>query len=338
MLSRHFIPILMLGVAFGCGSPPPTSDQINTSAVQPTETTHAFALREAESATTDCKRIIFSYSILDEHESELNVASICPDGTDLRWLTSDAHGNSHPEWSPDGRQIAFLSGHSQNDLAPQLHVMDHDGSNVRQFTSSLRISRLLWLPSGGEIAILISDGKGLWRWEILNAETLAIRPITGWSYDFFFRTPAYSHDGTRIAYMSLVEQAERNDGSSQIHISNIDGSNDYAITSDIWANISPVWSPDDSQIAFLSERDGTYNQFALYVVNVDGSGLRRITLPVLSDAALFTWSPDGKAIAIHDIFVTEGSILIFDLETGVSRALFTTEEPENYISWLSWQP
>lgn len=105
----------------------------------------------------------------------------------------------------------------------------------------------------------------------MNLADKAITKMTEPSYDFFFQTPAWSPDGQKLLTMSLVEQSIRNDGSSQIHISNADGSDERTLTANIWANINPAWSPDGQKIAFLSEMDGTYNNFALYSMNPDGS-------------------------------------------------------------------
>jgi TolB protein len=54
----------------------------------------------------------------------------------------------------------------------------------------------------------------------------------------------------------------------------------------------PRWSPDGSSIAFESEHDGPHN---LYIINKDGSGVRRLTEYAESDGRV-EWSPDGNRL------------------------------------------
>ena len=58
-------------------------------------------------------------------------------------------------------------------------------------------------------------------------------------------------------------------------------------------NYLPAWSPDGSKIAFTSNRDGNPE---IYVMNRDGSGLRRMTNNPAIDVTP-TWSPNGNQIA-----------------------------------------
>jgi TolB protein len=136
--------------------------------------------------------------------------------------------------------------------------------------------------------------------------------------------------------MSLLEQKERNDGSSQIHVQNLDGSDDIALTHATWENANPIWSPDGKKIAFLSERHGEYNIFALYVMRANGSDVKQLTKPIYTDVnALYSWSPDGKQIVIGDINI--GRIFIINVADGKSKELFFLKEGESIYS-PSWQP
>ena len=53
-----------------------------------------------------------------------------------------------------------------------------------------------------------------------------------------------------------------------------------------------TWSPDETKIAFNSDRDGNNE---LYVMNSDGSDIRRLTFTKANERGPF-WSPDGKRI------------------------------------------
>ena len=276
-----------------------------------------------------CKKIAFVMT----SKSIPDIYTVCPDGSELINLTNDPSFDSHPSWSPDGTKIAFASSRAGNS---QIYIMDADGNNPIKKTSDYENDFPIWLPDGKQIAFRTTDAKGLWWWRIVNIESNEISHFSEPSFDFFFQTPAWSPDGQSIAYMSLVEQQERNDGSSQIHIKNVDGTNDTPLTNNVWANINPVWSPDGKRIAFLSEQDGTYNVFALYMMDKSGENYQKLTEPIFPENVHFAWSPDGQQIAINNEFPV-GNISIIDLRTGSSRVLLRLAEGES-ASAPSWQP
>jgi TolB protein len=97
--------------------------------------------------------------------------------------------------------------------------------------------------------------------------------------------PAYSPDGSRIAFASARE------GTLDVYVMNADGSDTRRLTSTPANDGQPTWSPDGRQIAFQRD-DGDH----IYVMRSDGSGVRRLTNDLAPEGEP-AWSPDGTWIA-----------------------------------------
>lgn len=104
--------------------------------------------------------------------------------------------------------------------------------------------------------------------------------------------PAWSPEGTQIAFIRVSRT-----GDQEIHVMNANGSNRRLLCDE--STCSPVrdgglsWSPDGSQIAYTSLRDGNFD---ISVVSVDGSRVTRLTRGAYADWEA-SWAPDGSAIA-----------------------------------------
>jgi TolB protein len=102
-------------------------------------------------------------------------------------------------------------------------------------------------------------------------------------------TPAWSPDGQSIAY-TTYRRGYQDIFVSFIHQGRFDVPADGSPSKQ---NYLPAWAPDGSKIAFTSNRDGNPE---IYVMNRDGSGLRRMTNNPAIDVTP-TWSPTGNQLA-----------------------------------------
>jgi TolB protein len=99
-------------------------------------------------------------------------------------------------------------------------------------------------------------------------------------------SPAWSPDGTRIAYVSFERRKPI------VFVHNLVDGNRKVLADFEGANSAPSWAPDGRRLTITLTRDGVAQ---IYVVNADGSGLTRITTSQAIDTEA-AWSPDGNTI------------------------------------------
>ncbi|HQX15430.1 MAG TPA: protein kinase [Anaerolineales bacterium] len=120
-------------------------------------------------------------------------------------------------------------------------------------------------------------------------------------------------------------------GIPQIFIINTDGANLAQLTNLQLGACQPSWSPDGSQLAFISPcrargevYENLYSDAGLYLINADGSGLTTLadSLGGNFDPA---WSPDGTHIAFTSNRDGQNEIYTLDIASGEATRLTTTD-------------
>jgi Tol biopolymer transport system component len=218
-------------------------------------------------------------------------------------------------WSPDGRRLAYVMGDPDQSLAFagtwNLYVAAADGSHQRQLTVDENVGEIEWSPQGDWIAGTFDQGHGVLRFDpeegmegVLASEQqgpylsislspdgrrlLYQSPVGNTDHTDLFVldldsgsrtrltrggrsfTPAWSPDGSMIAYSRAEEIVVISATSGPVH----------RVTRcrlpECIGDLRPSWSPDGSHLAFVRQEDGGAS-FQTYVVDVDGSHLRRLT-------------------------------------------------------------
>jgi TolB protein len=137
----------------------------------------------------------------------------------------------------------------------------------------------------------------------------------------------WSPDGRSIVYASYRR------GAPNIFVANIYQGTSEELTKDASNNFLPVFSPDGTRIAFTSTRDGAGNS-ELYVMNRDGSSVRRITNHPAADTSP-TWSPSGSQIAFTSDRASGPQIYIVSADgLGTPQRI----SPEAYADRATWSP
>jgi WD40 repeat protein len=152
-------------------------------------------------------------------------------------------------------------------------------------------------------------------------------PLTNNSVDD--RTPAYSPDGTKIAFVRGTGEAR------DIWVMDANGANQVQRTTAAGADLDPVWSPEGTRIAY--SRQGPFSK-DIYVVNADGSASpTRLTTDSLGDETNPAWSPDGSRLAFQSQRDGNSDVWVQTLSSGALLNL-TKSAPGTSNIDPAWSP
>jgi Tol biopolymer transport system component len=176
---------------------------------------------------------------------EIDIASVRPDGTELKTMIADGSNNGWLSFSPDGKQFVFRSGRSG---AKNLYIANRDGTGVRPLTKGKWTDTMPhWSPTG-EWIVFASNRDGTFHLWLIKPDGSGLRKLFGGAQH---NHPHFSPDGTWVVFTSgyagisaeAVSLPTTDEPFGELFAIRLDGTGLIRLTHNGSSDGTPEWGP-----------------------------------------------------------------------------------------------
>jgi dipeptidyl aminopeptidase/acylaminoacyl peptidase len=274
---------------------------------------------------------------LDKNSLPKQIYTVPVAGGTPRLLTHDGTVNQRPRWSPDSRQLYFISNRAGTS---QVWAMDADGSRPRQITK---------LSTEADGVLISPDAKKIVFQSNVYPDCGADDACNKRNLDADAKAPSKARIYTSLLYRHWTEwQTKRR---QHLLVANADGTGVQDLTPGKY-DVPPfslggpegyVISPDSAELAFVMNTDAepaNSTSSDIYTVPLEGGEPKKITLGLGADDGPL-YSPDGKYLAFRSqqragYESDRWRLLVLERATGKTTNL--TETLDRWVGSFTWSP
>ena len=271
------------------------------------------------------------------------VAPLAPTGNakPLQYTRGEKSASA-PEWSPDGKLLAFLSDR-EKDGERQVWMMMADGGEAWAVTTHKGgLNGFRFSPDGKQLLLSATDQPTkdeedrkkvkddtividtdirmthLWLWDIEKKEEKRLTESK-----FTVSDPQWSPDGTRITYTTRPTPKADDGSLSDIWVLTIASGAKKKLVENAGSTDSARWSPDGQWVAYTGSPDtsGGVLPTNLYLISPAGGTPRQLTTKFDLNVGTPVWARDGRTIYFSTNALEAIEVYSSDVASGAVKQI-----------------